>query len=291
MTVNDIQFWKGTAYCVLAALAWAIIGPVSRSCFEAGMTPISVAFWRMALASVCFLVHAFVRHELKIHRDDVVTMLLFGSIVVSLLMVTLQISIQKSGGALAIILMFTAPAWVALFSRMFFQEHLTPTKLSAMAMAMVGTALVCFSGGSLGNGAEVSWIGLGCGLLSGFFYALQFPFFVWWKDRYSTAALFALTFTPAAVALAFFAGPLPLADIKGMSSILILGVLSSYIAYFLYGLSLRLISQVQAAIMGNLEPVVGTLLSWWLWDENFSTIGWIGCAFVIGSVLLLTLRR
>ena len=35
-------FWMGTIYCVLAALAWAIIGPVSRVCFEEGMDPASV---------------------------------------------------------------------------------------------------------------------------------------------------------------------------------------------------------------------------------------------------------
>lgn len=48
---------------------------------------------------------------------------------------------------------------------------------------------------------------------------------------------------------------------------------------------------MQAAILGNLEPVVGTLLCWWLWNENFSFIGWVGCALVIGSVLLLTMKR
>ncbi len=291
MTAKDANFWKGTSCCLLAALAWAIIGPASRFCFEAGMTPISVAFWRMLLASLCFLVHAFVRHELNIRRRDLAIMLIFGVVAGTPLMVTLQVSIQKSGGALAIILMSTAPAWVALFSRVLFQEHLTPAKLSAMAMAMLGTTLVCLSGGSLGRGAEVSWLGLVCGLLSGFFYALQFPFFVWWKDRYSTATLFALTFTPAAATLAFLAGPLPLGNLRGMGAILALGIVSSYVAYSLYGLALRHISQVQAAIMGNLEPVAGTLLSWWLWNENFSAIGWAGCVFVIGAMLLLTLRR
>ena len=43
--------------------------------------------------------------------------------------------------------------------------------------------------------------------------------------------------------------------------------------------------------MGNLEPVVSTLLCWWFWNENFSFIGWAGCALVIGSVLLLTLKK
>ncbi|WP_298066061.1 EamA family transporter [uncultured Mailhella sp.] len=290
MNVNDARFWKGTLYCLLAALVWASIAPASRACFEAGMSPTSVGFWRIAMASVCFLIHAVVRREFKPSLRDAAVIMFFGAVSVSLFVITIQISIQKSGGAMAIILLFTAPAWVALFSRLFFKEQLTGSRLFAMAIAMLGTALVCAAGSSLGTG-EFSWLGIFCGLASGFFYGLQFPFFVWWKDKYSTATLFGLSFSAAAIVMSGFAGPLPLENVKGMSALLILGILSSYLAYFLYGLSLRLISQVQAAILGNLEPVAATLLSWWLWDENFSFIGWVGCALVIGSVLLLTVKR
>ena len=115
--MNDRRFWVGTGYCIMAALAWAIIGPVSRVCFAEGMGPTSVAFWRLAISGLCFLVHALLSGGLHARGRDLVSMLLFGAVNVSLVILSLQISIQKSGGALAIILMFTAPAWVAFFSR------------------------------------------------------------------------------------------------------------------------------------------------------------------------------
>ena len=281
-------FLIGATYCVLAALAWAIIGPISRVCFAEGMDPASVAFWRMAVSGMCFLVHALLRGGLKASGRDFVSMVLFGAVNVSLVILSLQISIQKSGGAIAIILMFTAPAWVALFSRMLFHETISSVKLAALTLATIGTTLVCLSGGSLGG--EVSYVGIGCGLLSGFTYAFQFLFFTWYKDRYSTQALFAFTFIPAAVVLSFFA------SFNGMTlhaaaALFVLSVVSTYVSYFWYGQSLRYLSPVQAAILGNLEPVVSTLLCWWIWNENFSFIGWVGCALVIGSVLLLTARR
>ena len=281
-------FLIGATYCVLAALAWAIIGPISRVCFAEGMDPASVAFWRMAVSGMCFLVHALLRGGLKASGRDFVSMVLFGAVNVSLVILSLQISIQKSGGAIAIILMFTAPAWVALFSRILFHETISSVKLAALTLAMIGTTLVCLSGGSLGG--EVSYVGIGCGLLSGFTYAFQFLFFTWYKDRYSTQALFAFTFIPAAVVLSFFA------SFNGMTlhaaaALFVLSVVSTYVSYFWYGQSLRYLSPVQAAILGNLEPVVSTLLCWWIWNENFSFIGWVGCALVIGSVLLLTARR
>lgn len=281
-------FWMGTIYCVLAALAWAIIGPVSRVCFEEGMDPASVAFWRMAVSGLCFLVHALLRGGLKAGGRDLASMVLFGAVNVSIVILSLQISIQKSGGAIAIILMFTAPAWVAFFSRILFHEAINSAKLTALLLAMAGTTLVCLSGGSLGG--EVSYVGLACGLLSGFTYAFQFLFFAWYKDRYSTQALFALTFLPAAAVLFFFAhlGPM---SVHAAGALFVLSFVSTYVSYYWYGQSLRYLSPVQAAILGNLEPVVSTLLCWWLWNENFSLIGWIGCALVIGSVLLLTLRK
>ncbi len=288
LNFSDRGFWLGTVYCVLAALAWAIIGPVSRVCFAEGMEPATVAFWRMAISGVCFLIHAMLVGGLHAGKRDFVSMVLFGAINVSLVILSLQISIQKSGGAIAIILMFTAPAWVAFFSRILFHEAINSAKITALALAMVGTSLVCLSGGSLGG--EVSYIGIGCGLLSGFTYAFQFLFFAWYKDRYSTQALFAMTFLPAAVVLSFFAHFRPI-SMHAAGALFILSFVSTYVSYFWYGQSLRYLSPVQAAILGNLEPVVGTLLCWWLWNENFSFIGWVGCALVIGSVLLLTMKR
>lgn len=286
--MNERGFWVGSAYCALAALAWALIGPVSRVCFAEGMEPVTVAFWRVAVSGMCFLVHTLLKGGFCMRGRDAVSMLLFGAVNVSLFMLSLQISIQKSGGALAIILLFTAPAWVAFFSRLIFHEAINKLKIAALLLAMAGTGLVCLSGGSLGG--EISYIGIGCGLLSGFTYAFHFLFFSWYKDRYSTPALFAATFLPAALVMAFFAEFRPV-SLHAAGALFILGVVSTYVAYFWYGQSLRFLSPVQAAILGNLEPVVSTFLCWWIWNENFSFIGWMGCVLVIGSVLLLALKK
>ena len=286
--MNDAAFWKGTIYCVLAALAWALIGPVSRVCFAEGMDPTAVAFWRMAISGVCFALHAMLSGGLKPRPRDLACMVLFGAVNVTAVILSLQISIQKSGSALAVILMFTAPAWVALFSRLLFRETISPSRLTALLLAMLGTCLVCLSGGSMGG--EVSYIGLGCGLLCGFCYAFQFLFFAWWKERYSTQALFAMTFLPAAAVL-FALADIHLVSLRAGAAILVLSVLATYVAYYWYGQSLRYLSPVQAAIIGNLEPVVGTWLSWWLWNEDFSLAGWAGCVLVIASVAMLALRK
>ena len=286
---QTLSEWRGYGLAVAAAVLWSVIGPLSRACFAAGMEPGEVAFWRLALGGLCFLLHALLRGECHTSRHDATCFVLFGIFGVASFFLSLQVAIERSGAALAIILMNTAPAWVAVFSRMLFKEHSSRGQLLALVLAMAGTVLVCLSGGSLGG--PTSLLGLACGLISGFTYALQYPFCVWWKDRYSTAMLFAATFLPAAAVLwpfTHFATDKPLSV---WLVLLALGTLTTYGAYFTYGLSLRLISPVRAAIISNLEPVLGTFLAWMFWNEMFLPIGWAGCVLVLFAVILLTLRK
>ena len=67
-----------------------------------------------------------------------------------------------------------------------------------------------------------------------------------------------------------------------------LGLLTCYLAYICYGLGLKRISLVRAAVTCHLEPVLGTLWVWLFWNESFSAAGWLGGALVLGAVLLLT---
>ena len=88
---------------------------------------------------------------------------------------------------------------MAVFSRILFHESFSSRKGIALGLALFGTALVCFSGGSLN--AEPSVLGIVCGLISGLCYASHFPFYVWWQPRYSTATLYAYMLLGGALAL------------------------------------------------------------------------------------------
>ena len=34
---------------------------------------------------------------------------------------------------------------------------------------------------------------------------------------------------------------------------------------------------------------MATAVAWWLWDERFSGLGWVGAALIIGAVLVLVI--
>lgn len=279
----------GYGYALLAAALWGLLGPVSRLCFAGGMEPLEVAFWRAVIGGACFAVHGLFRHELAVRPAHGVAFCLFGVVGVSLFFGSYQMAVRESGAALAVVLLYTAPAWVAVFSRLLFKEALTGRKLAALAVAMAGTALVCLSGGSMGGAPSLP--GILCGLAAGFFYATHYPFYNWWQDRYSTATLYTFMLLAGAAALWPFVDFAPGRSALAWAGMLFIGVFCTYGAYLAYGAGLRRISPVRAAVVSNLEPVIGTLLAWAWWGESFSAAGWAGGCCVLAAVLMLTTDR
>ncbi|MCH5277196.1 MAG: EamA family transporter [Desulfovibrionaceae bacterium] len=279
---------SGYGYALLAAGLWGLLGPVSRLCLSGGTDPLEVAFWRACIGGLCFVAHALFRRELFVRPAHGLAFCLFGVCGVSLFFGAYQVAVRESGAALAVVLLYTAPVWVALFSRALFGERLTRRKLAALAVALGGTVLVCLSGGSAGSAP--SWLGIGCGLAAGFFYATHYPFYTWWQKRYSTATLYTFMLLAGALALAPFVTFTP-HNALTWAGLGFLGVFCTYGAYLAYGAGLRRLSPVRAAVVSNLEPVIGTLLAWAWWHEKFSPCGWLGGVLVLAAVFILTTDR
>lgn len=278
---------SGYAWAATAAVLWSFIGPFSKGALEAGIPPLEIAFWRALVGCLCFSVHAALTGGLRIPLRDAAVFCGFGVWGCAILFASLQTSIQLSGAATAMVLLYTAPAWVAVGSRFLFGETITGRKLAGIGVALAGALLIGVSGGSLPE--EFSLLGIVCGFIAGMAYASHFPFFVWAGARYETATIYAYMLLGGTVCLYPFVTFAPDKPVEGWGYMLLLGVLTNYIAYVALAKSLRLISQIEAAVIGNIEPVLATLWVWLFYGENFSVYGWIGCGLVIGAVFILTM--
>ncbi|CAK7010612.1 MAG: hypothetical protein DELT_02068 [Desulfovibrio sp.] len=279
----------GYFYAVLAAVLWSLIAPLSKICLASGMYPIETAFWRALLGALCFLAQTSVEGGMRIPWRHALLFFLFGSWGIGVLFGALQVSIKLSGAAMAMMLMYTAPAWVAVASRFFFHEAISRQKLLAICIAMGGAALICFSGGSLPE--EYSLLGIVCGLLSGLAYASHFPFYTWWKRTYSIGTIYTYMLLGGAVFLLPFAEFSSGKSAQAWGSLLALGLLTNYVAYVALAKGLQRINQVQVAVIGNVEPILATILVWLFFGENFTVYGWLGCVLVIGAVFLLSIEK
>lgn len=276
---------SGQLWILVAAFLWSLIGVFSKICLEAGLSPLEIAFWRATFGAFCFLTYAIPRKELAIPWRHGLIFFLFGFWSIGVFFSSLQFAIQFSGAATAIMLLYTAPVWVAIFSRLFFDEQLSKHKILAISIAFGGTACISLSGGSLPG--QASWLGIGCGLLSGLCYATHYPFYRWWQNHYSTAAIYSLMLAGGSLALGTTV-PIHFGHtVQTWFWLAMLGIATTFFAYAAYGQALKRISLVRAAVTCQLEPVLGTLWVWLFWQEDFQSTGWLGCGLVLVAVLWL----
>ena len=284
------HLYLGFFYAALAAALWSLITPASRLLFAMNCPPLETAFWRTCIGGICFAAFAAWRGELKIPLKDAAGLIVYGGVLGLVLFGSFQYSISYSGGATAVVLLYTAPAWVAVLSRIFFSEAISYTKLAAIGIAMGGVVMVSMAGGSMGG--DVSVIGIACGLVSGFSYACFFPFTYYYSRRYSPQTIYCYAFLSTTLLFLPFTPDITFDKPALLWGILLaMGFFTSFLAYITLALSLRHISQVQSAVVGNVEPVLGCFWVWLFFQENFSPAGWIGCLFIMLAVFILTLEK
>ena len=165
----------GVLYVLAAAFMWGVIGVFTKFVLAEGVSALEIAFWRAMFGWVFFLAHAAVAGQLKAHRSDLPALLGFGVVCVTLFYGAYQIAIRDVGMAMAAVLLYTAPAWVALLSRLVLKEEMTLVKALCVGMTIVGVACISL-GPKMISGAsfDLNIFGLAAGLLSGFTYALYY---------------------------------------------------------------------------------------------------------------------
>ena len=198
-------------------------------------------------------------------------------------------SITMTSLSVAAVLLYTAPAFVMLFSRILFKEKLTVQKLAAVALTFAGCVLVT---GLAGGTGSLSPKGILIGLGAGVGYALYSIFSRFALERgYNTFTISFYTFFLAAI------GAVPLADVKRTVSIVcagpdkiaaafLFGFLSAVLAFLLYTEGLSRMENGKAAILASIEPVVATLAGMLVYGELLSVTEWLGVALVLGAIVL-----
>lgn len=300
-----MQAYLGYLFIFLAAACWALIGPVARFSLNADMTPLDVAFWRALFGGLFFLLHALVsRDSLQPHdRADALTFLLFGAFSIGGLFGSYLYAVQTGGAALASVLLYTAPAWVAVLSRIFLGERISAVKIGAIALSLGGVFCISFSSLAPDPGrAGISGLlpGLGgnalfgilFGLLAGFLYSTHYIVTTQQMKRYSPHVLYAYALLTGALALLpFVEWNFSRITLTDWGVFFFLGFISTYCAYQAYCAGLARLVPTRAAVLATLEPVLATAAAWWLWDERLAPAGWFGATLILTAVLILVLNK
>jgi DME family drug/metabolite transporter len=282
-----MQTTRGYVFILLAALLWGMIGPLARLAFSEGVLPMEVALWRAVFSWGLFGGQAILQRQVSLRRADLAALCLFGFTGVTVFYGAYQFAVRQGGAALASVLLYTAPAWVVVLSRIFFKERFTTVKMTALFMTLTGIMLISLGGSA---GFSITWRAIGFGLLSGFSYSLYYVFGKYFSERYSAANLF-FYILPIGIT-----GLLPLVTFTPKTptawlALFCLAFFCTYGAYHLYYAGLKHLEAGRAAIAATLEPVVAGIVAFFWWQERFTAGGYIGSVLIILAVIMMIRDR
>ena len=277
--------YAGYALVAMAALLWGLIGPLTKLAVAAGMSPVEAAFWRAMMGWVLYAAHAVAIGRIGVRRKDVGWVVGFGVVCVFGLFASYVVAVDQGGAALAAVLLYTAPAWVAVLAWKILHEPMTPVKIGAVALTLLGVAGVSL-GGSLGG--QIHALGILMGLLSGITYALYYIFGKVFLGRYATPTIFLYGLPVGAACMVPFIhfGPHPA---RAWLLCAATAICTTYGAYTLYYAGLKRIEASKAAVIATLEPVVAAILAFSLFGERFTALGYVGAALILFAVLMTIL--
>ena len=277
---------------ILAAVLWGTIGTATRFFSAAGISSLSLIFYRSSVTAIFLLAVLLIKNPalLKIRLCDL--WMFIGSGVVSFFLFNLcyMLSIGLNSLAVSAILLYTSPIFVMLFSVMFLHESFTVQKGIALLLAFGGCVLVSF-GGAL----QISLPGLALGFGSGIGYALYSIFTAIALGRYHTLTITFYTFLFASIASSFTTDFVSDTALFGERPALLLIVIlyavwSTALPYLLYTNGLSVIQATVASIISTIEPVVAAILGLFVFGETLSLAALGGVALILGSIFLLNFR-
>lgn len=268
---------RGTLEVFLAALLYSIGGlcikviPWHAMSINGGRNIISV----LVVGGYLLVTH---------HRPRWNRWIVFGAVCVCGTNVLFTLANKMTTAANAIVLQFTAPIFVLLFSTVLF--HKKPQKRDIAVCAVVLLGVLCFFAESLEAGDMAgNLVALCSGLTyAGVFLLNDMPSSdpissVFWGDMLS-----------AAVGLPFLVretdfGLLP------MTSLVILGVFQVALAYILMCEGLKTTPAVTASLISGIEPVLNPTLVAIFYHETIGPLSFVGAVIVVGAIVFYNVGK
>ncbi|HEX6982194.1 MAG TPA: EamA family transporter [Balneolaceae bacterium] len=283
------------SFVLFGAVLWGTIGLYVDELSAAGFTALQIVTLRVVCAAVMLVIFLAVKNPnlLKIDFKDSFSFIGTGIFSIVFFNWCYFTAIEEVSLSVAVILLYTGPAFVVIFSRIFFKEPLTSLKVTALILTITGCAFV--TGAVPVGGQNISLYGLLVGLGSGFGYALYSVFGKHALKKYEPMTVITYTFLFAAGVMLPVNSPT--IDVDQLDSLRIwliilgLGFFPTALAYWLYTVGLSKIESSRASITATVEPLVAVLIGVAIFNETLTFYQLSGMLLILISVVLIQLKR
>ncbi len=283
---------KSFIYIVLAGLLWGTSGIFVNILAPYGFSSLQMTFLRVMVSFISIFIYILFFHK-SVFKTNIKELLLFacGGVCLFATSACYYASMQLTSIATAVILMYTAPIFVMVFSVMFFDEKFTRLKAAALVCMIIGCALVS---GVVG-GLKINIPGVMLGLLSGVSYSAYNIFTKLQMRRKShplKATLYCFLF--ATIVAFIISEPFGIVEYIPKNPAVILplgigiGICTCVLPYLLYTIALKNLPVGTAAALGILEPMSATVFGVLIFKEPLTFFSIVGIVLILGAVYMLS---
>ena len=279
-------------YIFLSGILWGTIGIFVKTLSSLGADSSLIMFMRMFFAFVIMFTVAFVTHGRKIilhDRKALIFCALLGIISNGLFNIFYTASIKINGMAIACVLMYTAPVFTALASRIIFHEKFSGLKIFALILNILGCILTV-TGGNFSRD-NIVLTGILAGLGSGFGYGMAAIFAKAACERTDDLIVSVYGFFFAVIFLLIFRTPnvnFAIANPKILLMGILYGLIPTALAYLVYYNGLRKVHDTsRVPVIASIEPVAAVLIGMLIYNEEIGFANFIGVAVVLVSIIIM----
>jgi drug/metabolite transporter, DME family len=295
---------RGYLYIATATLLWGVAATLGRAAFTGRLLPagqrleIDPLILSQSRTTFSFLVLLPILivqrgwRSLKLPAADFGRLVLLGVLGVAASNYFYYLAIQRTNVATAIILQYTAPVLVLMYMVARGLQKATAQRVSAVALAVVGSVLAI---GVVGNGGlQLNPEGVAAGMLA----AVSFSFYNvgghnilarydrWTVLLYTTmsaAAFWLVVNPPWRLAAAHYSG-------TEWGFLLVFAVVSVLAPFSLYFAGLQHLEPTRAIVSSCLEPVFSIVIAAAVLGEGVRPAQVVGIVVVLAAIVLVQLR-
>ncbi len=282
---------KNYIFIAIAGVLWGTLGLFGSLLMNSGLRPEQVAFCRLFFGSLILIIYACIKTPqiLKIKRRGLIYTIILGFISQAIFNITYFNAIKEIGIAAAAVLLYTAPIFLAIFSKIFYNELIEGKKIVSL--------LLCFAGSFIaatGDNLDVKILnipGILLGIAAAVAYALM-PIF----SKMALKSVNAMTLTIYSFIFGFIF-MIPLAkpweiivyasDIKILLFMIGLGLIPSALSYLCYMSGIvKGVELSRAGVISSVELVVSVAIAWLAMGEDFSLAKFSGILLMLVSIVI-----
>ena len=276
----------GVLLIIISAASFGTLPIFTRLAYRAGAEPVTLLALRFALASIVMVAIIAARKIPFPRGRTLLGLVLMGAIGYVGQSLAYFTALTMASAALVALLLYLYPALVTLLSAIFLKEHLTLAKISALALALVGTSLTVEPTGS------GRLLGVVLAIASAVIYSIYIlagSRITAHTNAIASSTTIMLSAATVYAGIVVVRGPIFPQASYGWITIVAIALVSTVLPIVTFFAGLERLGPTRASTLSTFEPIVSVVLATLVLGETINPLQVLGGALILAAVIICSL--